>query len=102
MKVILIDKETNIVNGITYLQSLEEVSSNSVAIEIEENDVFDYMWRKYDFEEKTFSEETYRPKIEERKIQPSETEQIKEQLLAIQEYMVESEFNNLKDKGGLK
>lgn len=102
MKVILIDKETNIVNGITYLQSLEEVSSNSVGIEIEENDVFDYMWRKYDFEEKIFSEETYRPKIEERKIQPSETDQIKEQLLAIQEYMVESEFNNLKDKGGLK
>ena len=50
MKVILIDKETNIVNGITYLQSLEEVSSNSLGIEIEDNDVFDYMWRKYNFE----------------------------------------------------
>lgn len=101
MKVVLIDKKTNIVTGVTYLQSLEEVHPSYIVIEIKEDDNFDYMWRKYDLEAKKFSEEIYPPKVEEIKTQPTEAEQIKAQLISIQEYIVEKECNELKQKGGL-
>lgn len=60
MKIILIDKETNIVTGVTYLQSLKEIPIFLIGIKIEENDNFDYMWRKYNPETKKFSEDIFK------------------------------------------
>ena len=59
MKILLINKETNIVEGITYLDSLKDVSSNHIGLEIKEDDNKDYMGRKYDSSSKSFSEEKF-------------------------------------------
>lgn len=100
MKILLINKETNIVEGITYLESLEDVPKNIKAIQIEEKDTNDYMYRKYDFQTKQFSQEKYLPP--EPPPEPTELDQLKLQLVSIQEYVLDKEFQELKIEGGFK
>lgn len=100
MKILLINKETNIVEGITYLESLEDVPKNMSSLEIEEKDTNDYMYKKYDFQTKQFSQEKYLPP--EPKKEPTDIDQLKLQLVSIQEYVLNKEFQELKTEGGLK
>lgn len=99
MKILLINKETNIVEGITYLDSHQDVPKNIKAIQIEEKDTNDYMYKKYDFQTKQFSQEKYLPP--EPKKEPTDIDQLKLQLVSIQEYVLNKEFQELKTEGGL-
>lgn len=63
MKILLINKKTSLVEGITYLESLEDVPKDMDSLEIEENDNYDYMYRKYNLETKKISKEKYEPNI---------------------------------------
>lgn len=99
MKILLINKETNVVEGITYLDSHQDVPKNMASLEIEEKDSNDYMYKKYDFQTKQFSKEKYIPPEPPKEL--TEVDQLKLQLVSIQEYVLNKEFQELKTEGGL-